>query len=161
MKRLKMLVCFVICVLLCTGCSAKPPATDSKLISFYYMYGAASVNQSYDVAEASGSVQCKASSFVSGTFEYKIDTQVNRAVLDDLQALAAKYNLYKWNYFDKMSEVPDGINFALTLVYDDGTTISAKGGEKFPKDFETAHAALLEYLDAMAKDLCAQGECAQ
>ena len=63
--------------------------------------------------------------------------------MQDLSALTDNHNLRKWDGFDKFSSfVMDGSGFELNVSFEDGTGITASGGNSFPEGYDNARSAI-------------------
>ena len=83
------------------------------------------------------------------------ETVIKEPLLEELTELAAKYNLKKWDGFDRTNhEVMDGSGFQLSATYSDGTVIEAEGSNSFPngyRDFkDSLHEIFNPLIDAYA-----------
>lgn len=71
----------------------------------------------------------------------KVD--VNKDFIDRIQSIMEKYNVNKWNSFNKSDPyVLDGNSFSLSLSYEDGTDIDASGYMKYPKNYSEVKSEL-------------------
>ena len=62
-----------------------------------------------------------------------VDAKVGDDVLDRICEIAGQYRVDLWNGFDENAKnVMDGSNFALEITLVDGSTISARGNNRFP-----------------------------
>lgn len=80
-----------------------------------------------------------------------IEKDVPIEVLDKLDTIVKKYNLFKWNGFDKHAKnVLDGHSFTLQVQYSNNDRIYATGYMKYPKHYKEAEKEILE----LFKSLC-------
>ena len=64
------------------------------------------------------------------------DTAIDAAVLEQLGQLLGTYGVAGWDGFDKSKRnVRDGSDFALEILLEDGSTVSACGGNAFPENY--------------------------
>ena len=74
--------------------------------------------------------------FVNGLI---VDTLIDEPILEQLGEIAGKYHLDQWDGFDKSNKrVTDGSRFSLSVELADGSTISARGNNKFPDGYADA-----------------------
>ncbi|MBQ2697218.1 MAG: hypothetical protein IJF59_00970 [Clostridia bacterium] len=68
-----------------------------------------------------------------------VDVRIDDPVLEQLNEIAEKYALRKWDGFDKTdSSILDGTGFTLSITLADGSAVSAKGSNQFPEGYSEA-----------------------
>ena len=71
------------------------------------------------------------------------DTAIDAAVLEQLGELLGTYGVAGWDGFDKSKRnVRDGSDFALEILLEDGSTVSASGGNAFPENYAEVHGEI-------------------
>lgn len=102
-----------------------------------------------------------------------MDVMVEDSVLEQLEEIAQRNHLEKWNGFHKTNkQVLDGNSFSLMLRMTDGTQISAYGNNSYPKGYGEAEKEILalfqdliekysdQFVDTldMTEEMAAEGE---
>ena len=68
--------------------------------------------------------------------EEKTTIEVDDSILLELESILNKYDIYKWNDFNKSNnDVLDGDSFSLSIYYDNNNNISAHGYMSWPKNY--------------------------
>jgi len=89
------------------------------------------------------------------------DAKIGNDVLDRICELAGEYRVDLWDGFDENAKnVQDGSNFALDITLADGSTISARGSNRFPayysevsSEIRTLYGELMQlYADSEGKE---------
>lgn len=71
--------------------------------------------------------------------------KVSDTFMDSLNVLCKRYDIIKWDGFDKINhEVLDGYGFSLSAEYDNGKRINAHGSNSFPSGYHGFSDALEE-----------------
>ena len=77
---------------------------------------------------------------------------VDEGIIDALFEVVEKYDLYRWDGFDKTrSGVLDGEDFRLVIRFSDGTSIQANGNNAFPENYFDAMSEMEHILDGIRK----------
>lgn len=85
-----------------------------------------------------------------------VDCTVEALALSQLEVLARNHRLDRWDGFSKKaSNVSDGTDFALSILYADGSAVSAEGSNRFPDGFAETKEAICE-LFAYWMERCAE-----
>ncbi len=75
--------------------------------------------------------------------EDKLEIIINKEVIDRIEQVLNKYNISKWNGFDKVDKnVLDGDSFSLYLRMQNDKTIEASGYMKWPEDYGKVRSEL-------------------
>lgn len=123
----------------------EPPADgNAPIVSFAYSHSGSSTLEfcAYEVAkdEESGSMTVQYDLFC-GLFMGTLPA--DDEFLQELSALTDTHNLRKWDGFDKFSSfVMDGSGFDLDVSFEDGTGITASGGNSFPEGYGDVRSAI-------------------
>ncbi len=76
-------------------------------------------------------------------------------VMERLYAIAEKYEMGRWNGFDKSSRTAmDGTSFRLSIYMDNGKTIEAEGFMKWPEHYSEASAEICALFDEIYEAAC-------
>ena len=71
------------------------------------------------------------------------DAAIPDDVLKQVEELAGTYRVERWDGFDKSSKhVMDGSSFELYITLADGSTLSARGNNKFPEGYSEVSSAI-------------------
>lgn len=77
--------------------------------------------------------------------EEQLDVIVADAAMAELEEIVFAQQMQNWDGFDKTSKTAsDGDSFALHVTFADGTSISARGSNAFPKGYGEAKNAFLD-----------------
>ena len=137
--------------------STVPPNPENmgSLLAFEYNYGSYTggewefkiINQTTDIAS---SPQYLFTARGYNGVDMDAKGFVEAGVIDDLAKLIYENGIISWNGFnERNSDILDGYGFKLIAQFDSGTLI-ASGYETYPDDYRRGHAALAEYLNALA-----------
>ena len=75
--------------------------------------------------------------------EDKLEIKINKEVIDRIEQVLNKYNISKWNGFDKVDKnVLDGDSFSLYLRMQNDKTIEASGYMKWPDNYGKVRSEL-------------------
>ena len=75
--------------------------------------------------------------------EDKLEVKIDKEVIDRIEQVLNKYNISKWNGFDKVDKnVLDGDSFSLYLRMQNDKTIEASGYMKWPEDYGKVRSEL-------------------
>ena len=150
MKKLVALLLIFALLSLC-GCGEKTaaPAADAQLVSFRFTTSGSSfaVGREYSAELADGAVTLSVCGEITN-FE-ALSGSADASVMDDLAALINAYELYGWDGFSK-GAAEDGFAFELTAEYSDGSSITARGGAKYPDGWQEAQGAIDERFASIA-----------
>lgn len=81
---------------------------------------------------------------------YILDTVTDGAAMEQLEKLVHKHRLDRWNGFDKSKKnVSDGSRFSLSIVFENGESISASGSNAFPEGYAEAEADIRALFEAL------------
>lgn len=122
-----------------------PPVDESaQIVNFAYSHSGSSTLEiySYEVAkdEESGEMIVRYDLFCE---LFVGELSADAEFLQELSALTGSYNLSKWDGFNKRNpHVSDGTGFKLDVCFDNGTGISASGGNSFPEGYGDASRAI-------------------
>lgn len=65
--------------------------------------------------------------------------QVDEEIINKIDSILKKYNIYKWNKFNKTDKhILDGDSFSLYVKKENNMSISASGYEKWPQNYKEA-----------------------
>lgn len=150
MKKKILILIIVMLMIISTGCEKKEEEKyDGKIISFSYNYGGFSkgyYNYSIEVKDDKVIFEANGHNGV----DLNINKEIDSSKLEELAKLINKEKIYEWNNFEEKKEgVLDGNSFSLTIKYDDGKTITAKGYMKYPKNYDEKMSKLLEFIDSL------------
>lgn len=82
--------------------------------------------------------------------EDALTAATDAALMEQLYAIAEKYEMGRWNGFDKSSKsAMDGRSFRLTIYMDNGSSIKAKGFMKWPENYSEAAAEITALFDSI------------
>ena len=85
--------------------------------------------------------------------DLSINETIDRSVLDDIQEIIQKYDVKKWNGFNKSNRnILDGHSFSLFVRYDDHK-IRAHGYMKYPDNYKLFQEEIIEYFDTLVNNL--------
>ena len=143
-------LCAVLLLLLC-GCSAtQEPSSEAKaggepmdITVFSFSHTASNAEECYrfQVSREGDEVRLYAEELFYGG--RVADTAIDAAVLEQLCVLAGTYGVAGWDGFDKTKRnVRDGSNFALEILLEDGSTVSASGSNAFPENYAEVHGEI-------------------
>ena len=77
---------------------------------------------------------------------------VDESIIDALYEVVEKYDLYRWDGFDKTrSCVLDGEDFRFMISFSDGTSIQADGNNAFPENYFDAMSEMEHILEGIEK----------
>lgn len=77
----------------------------------------------------------------------KLTGKVSDAFMDSINALCEKYQIHKWDGFDKINrEVLDGYGFSLSAKYENNKHINAHGSNSFPAGYHQFSSELEELI---------------
>ncbi len=156
MKR-NLLLCFasLILIFMVTACGKADVQTDSKdwgvMEDFSYHYGSYNGGYwDYDIAKdedglfyitAHGSNGVMLDSYI----------ELDSDIMEELNSLVLEQEIEKWNGFDKSdNSVDDGYGFKLIVNYENHN-ITALGYMEEPRNYDTAHIALTEFLERISE----------
>lgn len=106
---------------------------NSKLIGFNYSFSAAPRGDNYSIEIENNIFKYESIFLRDGNKEIKIDSKL----LDDLKDLYLKYDVYKWDGFNKYPKnVLDGKSFTIKFKFEDGKSCYASGANAFPKNYK-------------------------
>ena len=144
MKKILFAVCFA---LLLVGCGNNKQ--DKYITEFKYEYGGGwSTTYSYEIKQ-------KDDKYV---FTYKetlkdadvIIKYVSKKNMKKLSDLIDKYEIDKWNGFDKSQDnIYDGSYFSLNVKYNNGDVINAHGYMMTPDNYNEASEELIDFLNGL------------
>ena len=78
-----------------------------------------------------------------------ISFEVDKSVIEEIETILNKYEVYKWNGFSKSDHnVLDGDSFSFNVKMND-VDISASGYMKYPDNYDNCHKALLNFLESI------------
>lgn len=81
-----------------------------------------------------------------GPFSFKC--RADASLLSDIERLAEKYSIAKWDGFNKTSKMAlDGDSFGLSVKYASGKTVKARGYVLFPKGLIQFKSELIDIRD--------------
>lgn len=102
-------------------------------------------------AERSGDGSVTVSFLYDGSGRTETQT-VSTAIADDLAAWVDKYDVRRWDGFEKRREgVRDGYGYAMHITLGTGETITASGYAAYPDNFEDAYGELYGIIDKAKK----------
>ena len=160
-------LCAALLLLLCGCGAAKEPSSqveadgevmDITVFSFSHTASNAEECYRFQVSREGDEVRLYAEELFYGG--RVADTAIDAAVLEQLCALAGTYGVAGWDGFDKTKRnVRDGSNFALEILLEDGSTVSASGSNAFPKNYAEVHGEIRAlYKELMEKYGVSQSE---
>lgn len=151
MKVLKVLLAILAVMGLCScrvpggGEPAQPPEENwqegepLEMTFFEFSHTGSSTEECflYSAKQEGGGTRLYTEGLFSGGLI--VDTVIDEPVLEQLGEIAGKYRMDRWDGFDKSSaNVMDGSSFSLSITLADGTTVSARGSNKFPDGYGDA-----------------------
>jgi len=84
--------------------------------------------------------------------DYK-KVEVDEEIIKELEAILNKYEVYKWDGFDKTNKnVLDGDDFHFSLSLKDGTSISASGYMSWPKNYREASGEIISLFNKLFEE---------
>lgn len=153
-KKVQMLVCIILCAVCLSSCAMTngyysllfgggKPNEKTKLVDYlltiiddgetYYIYLETKDGEAFFSVQAGGSLRYT-------------DVPVDITILDEINALVWEYNVLDWDGFDGGVSVNGGFTFSLTLIYANGYTMTASGGDTFPEGYDEFDAAVFDCL---------------
>ena len=119
---------------------------SSNIVSFKYSFGSF-FGGYYDYEIYQDGNEYIFTATGSNGVDLDINETVDHSILDDIQEIIRKYNIKKWNGFNKSNDdVLDGHGFSLFVRYDD-YEIKAEGYMKYPKNYMDFQEEIKEYFD--------------
>lgn len=138
------------CMLACVDGEGAAEPVEHKIVGFYFYFPSGSMPDNYYEIERSrndGFVLKATNHLYYGCFTVGIDEDA----LAGLQAIIAEHNIEAWHGFDNVAPgamiTTANRRFALSILYDDQTAISACGDHAFPEGYDEAEEALLQFFD--------------
>ena len=174
MTRIIRLLCIVLSVLCLgiTGCGAEQKrqsqsqsqsdvsfsgaqevnSYSDSILSISYEYGSFSGGYwSFDLRLEDGHVFLSAQGSNGVDLEIKSQPVPDNALVE-LQNIIADHDIILWNGFSKRDDdILDGYSFELDINYENGAELHASGYMMEPDNYKQGHAALSEYLLALAE----------
>lgn len=149
MRAVKMTAMITVMLFFC-GCgnTGNPVSEEKEIAQFSYHHAGSAADdvQSFVFLREEGGVRLSAE-WNGG--EEQLDVTVADAVMAELEEIVFARQMQNWDGFDKTSKTAsDGDSFALHVTFADGTSISARGSNAFPKGYG---AAKNDFLDVFWK----------
>jgi len=137
-KQILLCILLFLAVALLGGCQRKRLAQDVLLESFCYETRGTAMG-----SETSLSIVREGEGFIvtqsSGGGQIVHTAYVGRETVAQATDILRAHNVLSWNeYAESNPLVLDGTSFSLFIVFDDGTTISARGTNSYPKGLSAA-----------------------
>ena len=151
-KQILLCILLFLAAALLGGCRRKRLAQDVLLESFCYETIGTAMG-----SETTFSVICEENGF-SVTQSFGRGQNVRSAYVEQEVGAQAtdilrKHNVLSWNGFEKSDPlVLDGTSFTLFIAFSDGTTISARGTNSYPKGLSTAVQEIEELFDRFLRE---------
>jgi len=160
MKKFQLIFVWMLMMVLC-GCSKKAEpeqqpekmqeqAEPMEITAFSFTHTGMSTEECflYSAEQTKEGIRLYTEELFSGGLI--VDITVDEPVLEQLGEIADKYQLNKWDGFDKSNQhVMDGNQFSLSVTLTDGKTISAHGNNRFPDGFGDAKQEICELFEGL------------
>lgn len=129
---------------------------EKRIESFYYEYGSEETGYyTYNITPQKDMDSVLISISSRTDPEKNAEKSVDSSLIDDLDKLINDNKLNEWDSFDETDNGSvDGYSFQLSVSYENGETITAKGYESYPEnkeDYQAKHDAILALLDSSVK----------
>ena len=147
--RKQVLLCFLLflAAALLGGCQRKRLAQDVLLESFCYETIGTAMGSEMELSiirEGDGFAVTQSFDGEQTVRSAYVEQMVGEQVNDILRA----HDALSWNGFEKSNPlVMDGSSFILSITFDDGTTISARGTNSYPKGLSAAVQEIEDLVD--------------
>ena len=147
--RKQVLLCFLLflAAALLGGCQRKRLAQDVLLESFCYETVGTAMGSEMELSiirEGDGFAVTQSFDGEQTVRSAYVEQMVGEQVNDILRA----HDALSWNGFEKSNPlVMDGSSFILSITFDDGTTISARGTNSYPKGLSAAVQEIEDLVD--------------
>lgn len=152
MKKILLNILIIIMALTITGCGKKSVIKSeikSEINSFSYNYGSYNGGYyNYSITTNDNKVTLIAEGY--NGVELNINKEIDNVYLEQLSKIINNNKIYEWDGFDKRdNSILDGYSFELIINYKDGSVIEASGYMKYPKNYDTGHKALTDFLNSI------------
>lgn len=138
----------ILSLVMLSGCAGSK-SYEGSITEFSYHYGSFFCGY-YEYDIASHGVEVHFTAIGMNGVELDIDKEVDSSILEELSSVITNNHLEKWDGFSKSDDnVMDGYGFTLIVKFDDGRTLTVDGYEKYPKNYEKVHEALVEVLESV------------
>ena len=127
-------------------------SSSARIVSIFYEYGSFFDGYwDFDLHLEDGQVLLSAQGSNGVDLDIKSQLVLDN-VLVELQNIIADHDILLWNGFsERDDDILDGYSFALNINYENGTELRASGYMMEPDNYKQGHAALSEYLLALAE----------
>ena len=149
MRRYLLGILVICTIFMMTGCKKEATKNESEIVSFAYFYG--SYNEGYYDYKIDGNGdKVKFTGNGLNGVKLNINKTIDRSYLDELATIINENGIYEWNGFSgKASGISDGYSFTLEIVYLDGKVFKASGIGKYPKNYDSGHKIMAEFLNSI------------
>lgn len=136
--------------LLCCWYGAQPAVrTDAALTEFQYSHSGMDMSQIYCYSVRAEDGRLLADFDLYCHYEIR-DVELDAEDAAALRTLIDECDLWSWNGFCKRnSDVLDGEWFSFSAAFEDGTQLSASGGNAFPKGYREGAAEIRGFFEDM------------
>jgi len=144
--KMKRLFGVILCMgLLGLGACTAPFHTDAPIRSLSFSHTGMHTGLIYTLTAAQTDAGWQANlSLLAGEEEHVLE--MTEADAARLNALAEEHNLQSWAGFDRSDRhALDGTGFRLSIDYEDGQHLYARGSNAFPKGYKEAHAEIRKF----------------
>lgn len=121
-----------------------PEGEPMEITSFSFTHTGMSTEEcfQYEVEETENGIILHTEELFSGGFV--LDTLIEEPILEQLGEITGRYRMDLWNGFEESNRhVMDGSNFSLSIMLKDGTSISARGNNRFPTGYQNAESEIV------------------
>ena len=80
-----------------------------------------------------------------------IEYEISKESIKELENIIIKYNVYKWNGFNKDKNVPDSSSFTLNIKLENNKNIKAHGGMEYPNNYRLVKEEINSYFNNLIK----------
>jgi len=152
--RKQILLCFLLflAAALLGGCQRKRLKEDVLVESFSYeTVGTAMGSETtFSIVREDGGFTVTQS---SGGGQFVRTAHVEREIMVQTTDILRAHNALAWDGFAQSdSRMLDGTSFTLSIAFDDGTTISARGTNSYPKGLSAAVREIKDLIDRFLRE---------
>lgn len=150
-KNSLLLTLFALAALCLCACS-RTFRTDAPMTGFSFSHSGMHTGHIYTLSAYKTDTGWLADiSLLGGEKEYVLDLTDDES--EKLAELADEHQLKSWAGFNKSDpRCKDGTGFILSIDYADKKHLYAKGSNAFPKNYESAHNAILSYFNEIMQN---------